>query len=62
MSVTDEHCISPSKVLTKSKKAPPAEVDKDGDKDVKQGGKINKKSNALVDFISRNKKPAADKD
>lgn len=51
MSVTDEHRMSPSKILSKTKK-PEADDDKDGDKDKKQGGKGGGKKNAMLDFIA----------
>jgi hypothetical protein len=50
MSVTDEHRMSPSKILAKTKK-PETKEDKDGDKDKKQGGA--KKGNAMLDFIAK---------
>jgi hypothetical protein len=57
MSVTDEHRMSPSKILAKTKKAKESE-DKDGDKDKKQGGADSPKSNAMLDFISKCKSKA----
>jgi len=56
MSVTDEHRMSPSKILSKTKKVE-AEEDKDGDKDKKQGGAA-KKGNAMLDFIAKCKSTA----
>lgn len=52
MSVTDEHRISPSKILSKTKKAE-AKEDKDGGKDKKPGTADAPKSNAMLDFISK---------
>lgn len=57
MSVAEEHRMSPSKVLVKTKKAEAAE-DKNGDNDKKQSGKANPKSNAMLDFIAKCKKNA----
>lgn len=54
MSVTDEHRISPSKILAKTKKAGEKEPDNDAD-DKK---KPNSKGNAMLDFIAKHKKAA----
>lgn len=72
MSVTDEHRVSPSKILTKLKKSD--DTDKDGpsqktrtnkqgddDHDEKMPAKSGK-SNALIDFIAKAKKSARTKD
>jgi len=57
MSVTDEHRISPSKILAKAKKAEAAE-DKDDDKDKKHSGAAGRKSNGMLDFIAKCKSKA----
>ncbi len=50
MSVTDEHRISPSKILSKTKKPADKKDDKDSD-DKKPSGK----GNAMLDFIAKHK-------
>ncbi len=55
MSVTDEHRMSPSKVLAKKK----SEKKPDDDKDDKKGADKGTKRNALIDFIAKSKKHTA---
>lgn len=53
MSVTDEHRMSPSKILSKTKKADDKTAKKDGDEDDKKKAGAGRKGNAMLDYIAK---------